>query len=69
MQHRSQEVQFGVIQHQPPQFLQSVVLIQKTMVSGKSYISYCFAPIQGYSKFGSYEGNASDNGNFIYTGL
>jgi len=32
-------------------------------------VAYCFTPIQGYSKFGSYTGNASDNGPFIFTGF
>jgi hypothetical protein len=32
-------------------------------------IAYCFASIKGYSKFGSYTGNASTNGTFIYTGF
>ena len=33
------------------------------------YIAYCFADIQGYSKFGSYTGNASADGPFVYTGF
>ena len=32
-------------------------------------VAYCFAPIQGYSKFGSYKGNGNTNGAFIYTGF
>jgi len=32
-------------------------------------VAYCFAPIQGYSKFGSYVGNGSPNGPFVYTGF
>jgi hypothetical protein len=32
-------------------------------------IAYCFASKQGYSKFGSYEGNGSADGPFIYTGF
>jgi len=32
-----------------------------------SYIAYCFAEKQGYSKFGSYTGN--DNSTFVYTGF
>ena len=32
-------------------------------------ICYCFAEKKGYSKFGSYTGNASTNGPFIYTGF
>ena len=33
------------------------------------YITYCFAPIQGYSKFGSYTGNGNADGVFVYTGF
>ena len=36
--------------------------------SGESYVFYAFANIQGYSKFGSYTGNGSTDGTFIYTG-
>ena len=34
-----------------------------------TYIAYCFAEKQGYSKFGSYIGNGNSDGNFIYTGF
>ena len=34
-----------------------------------TYVAYCFAQKQGYSKFGSYTGNGSSNGPFIYTGF
>ena len=37
--------------------------------SGSTYIAYCFAEKQGYSKFGSYTGNGSTDGTFIYTGF
>lgn len=30
---------------------------------------YCFAPVAGYSAFGSYTGNGSADGPFIYTGF
>ena len=33
------------------------------------YIAYCFAEIQGYSKFSSYLGNANADGPFVYTGF
>jgi len=33
------------------------------------YIAYCWAEVQGYSKFGSYTGNGNDNGPFVYTGF
>ena len=32
-------------------------------------IAYCFAEKQGYSKFGSYVGNGSSDGTFVYTGF
>jgi hypothetical protein len=37
--------------------------------SGATYIAYCFADVKGYSKFGSYTGNGSTDGPFIYTGF
>jgi len=40
-----------------------------TNVSGGSYIAYCFADVQGFSKFGSYTGNGNADGTFIYTGF
>ncbi len=33
------------------------------------YIAYCFAEVEGYSKFGSYTGNGSTDGPFVYTGF
>ena len=32
-------------------------------------VAYCFAQIAGYSAFGSYTGNGSSDGPFIYTGF
>ena len=40
-----------------------------TNKSGVTYIAYCFAEKQGYSKFGSFVGNGNANGPFIYTGF
>ncbi len=34
-----------------------------------TYVAYCFAEKQGYSKFGSYVGNGVANGTFVYTGF
>ena len=41
----------------------------KNNASSKNYVSYCFTPIQGYSKFGSYTGNGSLDGPFVYLGF
>jgi hypothetical protein len=40
-----------------------------TNQSGITYVAYCFAAISGYSAFGSYTGNGSTDGPFIYTGF
>ena len=42
-----------------------------TNSSGVKYIAYCWSPIEGFSKFGSYTGNASSTGDgtFVYTGF
>ncbi|MDB4352316.1 hypothetical protein OAA60_02685 [Porticoccaceae bacterium] len=40
-----------------------------TNSSGNGMIAYCFAEKKGYSKFGSYVGNGSTDGAFIYTGF
>ena len=37
--------------------------------SGDNYVAYIFAPIKGYSKFGSYIGNGNADGPFVYTGF
>ena len=37
--------------------------------NGETYVAYCFAGVQGFSKFGSYEGNGQVNGQFINTGF
>jgi len=37
--------------------------------SGDTCIMYCFAEKQGFSKFGSYTGNGSTDGTFVYTGF
>jgi hypothetical protein len=37
--------------------------------SGNNMIAYCFAEVEGFSKFTSYEGNASTDGPFINCGF
>jgi hypothetical protein len=37
--------------------------------SGVTYIAYCFAGVEGFSKFGSYTGNGSADGPFVYCGF
>jgi hypothetical protein len=37
--------------------------------SGQNGIAYCFSPVEGYSAMGSYVGNSSADGTFVYTGF
>jgi hypothetical protein len=38
--------------------------------SGRTYVAYCFAEVEGFSSFGSYTGNGSaTDGPFVYTGF
>jgi len=37
--------------------------------STSNLIAYCFHSVEGYSKFGSYTGNGSSDGPFVYTGF
>ena len=37
--------------------------------SGNTFVAYCFAQVAGYSAFGSYTGNGSSDGTFVFTGF
>ena len=37
--------------------------------SSGTYVAYCFAEKKGFSKFGSYTGNGSTDGTFVFTGM
>lgn len=45
----------------------SVGTVTNTNGSGVNLIAYCWAEIEGYSKFGSYVGNGSADGPFVFT--
>ena len=36
---------------------------------GELWLAYCFHSVEGFSKFGSYTGNGSADGPFVYTGF
>ena len=46
----------------------STVFTIQNFFDGDS-VAYCFAEVEGYSKFGSYTGNGSTDGPFVYTGF
>jgi hypothetical protein len=54
---------------EPTSTLFSIGTSTKVNTSGDDYIAYCFAGIQGYSRFGNYTGNGNVNGTFVYTGF
>jgi hypothetical protein len=47
----------------------TVFTVGNNLYPGINHIAYCFAPIAGYSAFGSYTGNGSTDGPFVYTGF
>jgi hypothetical protein len=47
----------------------STVFTQNVSGSTPTAIAYCFAPVAGYSAFGSYTGNGSTDGPFVYLGF
>jgi hypothetical protein len=47
----------------------SSVFTLGTFTPASTAVAYCFAEVKGYSKFGSYTGNGSANGTFVYTGF
>ena len=40
-----------------------------TNTNAATFVAYCFAAVAGYSAFGSYTGNGSTDGTFVYTGF
>ena len=40
-----------------------------TNEASQSLLAYVFAEVEGYSKFGSYRGNSSSDGTFVFTGF
>jgi hypothetical protein len=49
--------------------LPTSTLIYPGQSTSSDYVMYCFAPVAGYSAFGSYTGNGTSDGPFVYTGF
>jgi hypothetical protein len=47
----------------------SVGTASSTNTSPRTYVAYCFSDVAGYSAFGSYTGNGSADGPFVFTGF
>jgi hypothetical protein len=54
-----------------PSVTSSTFIMGSSVYSGGSqnYVAYCFSEVAGYSKFGSYTGNGSTDGPFVYCGF
>jgi hypothetical protein len=53
----------------PTSLLFSIGTAADVNTSTNAHIAYCFADVKGFSKFGSYTGNGSTDGTFVYTGF
>jgi len=47
----------------------SVFTVGSAYDQSEDVVAYCFAEVEGFSKFGSYTGNGSTDGPFVYTGF
>ena len=47
----------------------STYFIVGSNCNNNNYVAYCFAPVAGYLSIGSYTGNGSTDGPFVYTGF
>ena len=47
----------------------AVFTVGNNLYPGINHVAYCFAEVEGFSKFGSYTGNGSADGPFVYTGF
>ena len=47
----------------------NTVFVTGSASDGVTMVAYCFASVEGYSKIGSYTGNSSTDGPFVYTGF
>jgi len=50
-------------------FLAGASTVNNVNQSGATYVAYCWAEVPGFSKFGSYDGNSSTDGPFIFCGF
>jgi hypothetical protein len=47
----------------------TVFTLGSSFAGNGTYVAYCFAAVSGYSAFGSYTGNGSADGPFVFTGF
>jgi hypothetical protein len=47
----------------------TVFSVASSLNDANTFVAYCWAEVAGFSKFGSYTGNGSTDGVFVYTGF
>jgi hypothetical protein len=65
----TQAVATGVWNGTPTSTVFNITTDGVVNTNGSTYVAYCFAPVAGYSAFGSYTGNGSTDGPFVYLGF
>jgi hypothetical protein len=50
-------------------FVTGAITTNNVNANTENYVAYCFAEVEGFSKFSSYTGNGSADGSFIFTGF
>ena len=64
----SAEITYSMMSQTPSNSL-LYLTVGATADANNNHIIYCFNSVKGYSKFGSYTGNGSADGTFVYTGF
>ena len=62
------EITYSMMSQTPSNSL-LYLTVGATADANNNHIIYCFNSVKGYSKFGSYTGNGSTDGTFVYTGF
>jgi len=68
LQTTSAEITYPMMSQTPSTTL-LYLIVGATADASNNHIMYCFNSVKGYSKIGSYTGNRSTDGTFIYTGF
>ena len=60
---------YGTVGSSTYQLVQGSSNLTNVNNNGNNYVAYCFAPVAGYSAMGSFLGNGSADGPFVFTGF
>jgi hypothetical protein len=63
------DAQVGTLTYWTPTATAMNIATNLVVGTSSNMIAYCFAPVEGYSAMGSYTGNGSADGPFVFTGF